>query len=402
MIMHDLGKIVFLKPLLLVFFTFFFMLSGGCASFKGMEYSSDTLEEKLAEGDLRQKTDRLLVVIDGQRDINLKKAYGLLQGIKESIPSGISYEKAFRIYGWNVKSFSEDISILFGLHKLTHQGIEELVVTKTLPDSEINPLSISLDSLVMELSKTKGNNALVIISNGRQINDSTVKSARYLKQSLAEQICFYPVLMGDDPEGEKRLQTLTEIGGCGYLSRGEALLSADEMADFVCDMFFLPVEPLPCKRVKKPAPEKKTPSLEKMLGRDKKISFVLNVEFEFDKAEVRPEFHNELKKTAEFLKTYPQTAAELIGHTDSIGSESYNRRLSLQRARSVRTYLIDKFNIDEERLTVKGVGEAEPVADNSSATGRQRNRRLVAVITRQVKEFRPASAPPFSRSQFHE
>lgn len=381
--MFNQGKNIFLRYLPLTFIIIIFMFLNGCAS-KTPKYSSDPLEKQLEEENLQQKTERLVVVIDGQGDVKLNKAYDLLQGIKSTIPPEVPYEKVFRIYGWEVKSFSEDISVLFGLQELQHQGIEDMVVTRTLPDSELTPLSLSLDSLVMELSETTGDNALVIISSGRHISKDAINSAEYLKKSLAEKICYYPVMMGDNPVGKEHLQTLAEIGKCGYLSREKDLLTTGGMTDFVRDMFFTPVESLPAET---PELEKGKTDLEKMLGRDKKVSFVLNVEFEFDKAEILPGFQDELKKVAQFLKTYPQTCAKLVGHTDSTGPEDYNRKLSLQRAKSVRLYLMENFGIDGERLTAVGKGETEPVADNSSATGRQRNRRVVAVITRQAREF---------------
>ncbi len=362
-----------------------FMFLNGCVS-KEPRYSPASLEIEMQQGKLNQKTDRLAVVIDGQGDLDLQSAYDILQGIRGTIPSRIDYEKIFRVYGWNVESFSDEVAALFRLHQVPYQGIEELVVTRVLPESEIIPLSITLDSLTMELSERDGNNALVIISNGESIDEEAVRSARYLKESLDGRICIYPVLMGDDQDGFAVLEKLSDIGGCGYLSRQENLLTADGMTDLVRDIFFTSVAPLAFEK----QAVKEEPDLDAMLGEDKKIKFVLNVEFEFDKAVILPGFYDEMKEVADFLKNYPQTKALLVGHTDNKGPESYNRRLSLERARSVRRYLVENYGIEEGRLSVKGMGESRPVADNSSVSGRQRNRRVVAVISRQVKEFSSA------------
>jgi len=111
-----------------------------------------------------------------------------------------------------------------------------------------------------------------------------------------------------------------------------------------------------------------------------KVSITLLVEFDFDKAVVKPQYHGDIEKVANFLKAYPKTTGELEGHTDSIGTEEYNMKLSMRRAESVKKYLVEKFNIDGSRLSTVGYGEARPVASNKTDAGRQKNRRVVANI----------------------
>jgi len=80
------------------------------------------------------------------------------------------------------------------------------------------------------------------------------------------------------------------------------------------------------------------------------------------------------------MKTYPETAAVIEGHTDNVGREESNLRLSTKRAESVRTYLTEKFGIAANRLSARGYGSSRLVADNATPEGRQRNRRIEAVI----------------------
>ncbi len=105
---------------------------------------------------------------------------------------------------------------------------------------------------------------------------------------------------------------------------------------------------------------------------------VLDINFDFDKADIKPEFHNELNKLGEFLKEFPKAKGTIEGHTDSIGGKKYNERLSLRRAESVRSYLIKNFGIDAGRIAVKGFGLTKPVADNKTREGRAKNRRSEA------------------------
>ena len=84
-------------------------------------------------------------------------------------------------------------------------------------------------------------------------------------------------------------------------------------------------------------------------------------------------------RTAATLYKNPDVRVEVAGHTDDQGSAGYNQGLSERRAKTVRDYLI-KLGIAEERLTWRGYGEAEPIADNSTGDGREQNRRVVLRI----------------------
>ena len=78
---------------------------------------------------------------------------------------------------------------------------------------------------------------------------------------------------------------------------------------------------------------------------------------------------------AEVLRQYPQLRVRIEGHTDSIGSASYNQRLSVRRAESVKAYLVSK-GIEPNRIYTEGKGEKQPVADNKTRDGRAKNRRV--------------------------
>jgi len=108
---------------------------------------------------------------------------------------------------------------------------------------------------------------------------------------------------------------------------------------------------------------------------------VLSVQFDSRKWYVKPEYHAELGKLAQFLKQFPKATGEIGGHTDATGSETMNQKLSLDRAESIRTYLAENFSIDPGRITVKGYGSAKPVADNATVAGKQKNRRIEVNFT---------------------
>ncbi|MBI4825909.1 MAG: OmpA family protein [Nitrospirae bacterium] len=111
-----------------------------------------------------------------------------------------------------------------------------------------------------------------------------------------------------------------------------------------------------------------------------KVSIELNVEFEFNSAVVKSVYQEQITKVSNFLSTYPDVNAVIEGHTDSKGTDEYNMKLSQKRAENVMNYLVSK-GIAADRLTAKGFGESLPIADNNTDEGRQKNRRVVAVIS---------------------
>ena len=97
--------------------------------------------------------------------------------------------------------------------------------------------------------------------------------------------------------------------------------------------------------------------------------------FDFNKATIRSESEEALNSIVEIMEEYPNTVFHIGGHTDSVGGDDYNLKLSKERAASVRQFLVDG-GIPAKRLTSEGYGESRPIATNNTAAGRQDNRRV--------------------------
>ncbi|MGE0826404.1 MAG: OmpA family protein [Candidatus Binatia bacterium] len=104
----------------------------------------------------------------------------------------------------------------------------------------------------------------------------------------------------------------------------------------------------------------------------------IRVTFAFDSAELTPETIPTLRELGEALKSsgLNSSCIQIEGHTDNIGSDEYNVRLSERRAQSVIRYLTEQVGVNVEHLVAVGKGEHEPIADNTTETGRQKNRRV--------------------------
>ena len=109
--------------------------------------------------------------------------------------------------------------------------------------------------------------------------------------------------------------------------------------------------------------------------------------FDFDKAQINKDSFNEIDDFAAVMKKHPELDAIMIeGHTDSVGSNAYNKKLSQRRADAVKKYLVEKSGIDAKRLTAKGFGEEKPIVSNATKEGRDKNRRVEAAVEYKVKK----------------
>jgi OmpA-OmpF porin, OOP family len=102
----------------------------------------------------------------------------------------------------------------------------------------------------------------------------------------------------------------------------------------------------------------------------------VQLQFKSDSAELTDEDKARLDKAAETLQRLHWISGRIEGHTDATGHVEYNRKLSEQRALTVRGYLLSK-GVGDERMTVVGYGETKPIADNATEEGRLQNRRVV-------------------------
>ncbi len=107
----------------------------------------------------------------------------------------------------------------------------------------------------------------------------------------------------------------------------------------------------------------------------KRMQLSADAYFAFDSAKLKPEGEAKLEEIVRAMKDNPALRATIEGHTDSIGSDAYNQRLSERRAGAVRDYLVSR-GIDQQRITAEGYGESKPIASNSLAEGRASNRRV--------------------------
>jgi OmpA-OmpF porin, OOP family len=123
------------------------------------------------------------------------------------------------------------------------------------------------------------------------------------------------------------------------------------------------------------------------------IRIMQKVHFKTNKADIRPDSFHLLDTVAMVLRDFPTIKVEVQGHTDSVGNDAYNMRLSQARAESVREYLIQR-GVDPGRMVARGYGETRPIESNRTKKGRAENRRVEFVRTDEEATAAPEPAVP--------
>ena len=106
-----------------------------------------------------------------------------------------------------------------------------------------------------------------------------------------------------------------------------------------------------------------------------KVTYAADAFFDFDKSVIKPAGKEKLDDLIGKIKDINLEVIIAVGHTDSVGSDSYNQKLSVRRSEAVKAYLVSK-GIEKNRVYTEGKGEKQPVADNKTAEGRAKNRRV--------------------------
>ena len=357
--------------------------------------TNNNINSMLKSGDYQKKIDSFLIIQDASSSMSeraagttasyeskLAQSKDLVRCLNDTLPDNFDVNAGLRGLG----PFHSEKGLIYGMTGYTKAGLDSAILSIG-GTGGITPMANSLIHGSYDLLDKPGKKAVIIFSDGVNTDAaSPATAAASMKEMHGNNICIYTVLLGDDPKGKVVMEQIAAAGKCGFAIdsgsiQGEGILYIGDpqgMDQFVTEVFLTKVmkKPVEVKPVMKKPVEVK-PVMKKPV---EKISMTLHFEFDFDKAVVRPEAHDDATKIADALKKFPGAKALLEGYTDNVGAEKYNMGLSRRRAESVKMYLVEKFNIDAARVSTVGYGESNPVATNDTPAGQQMNRRVVANI----------------------
>jgi len=380
------------------------------------------------------KVDNLLVVADISRSmadwgkVGTEKAF--LSSFNQGVPGKLK-NAGMRTFG---KSAYYDTVLVQPVKTYDRSAMAGLI-GDLKAGSGNTPLARALWKAKNDLKGTEGNIALLIVSDGENLSQDPIAPAVALSKKYADRICIYTVHIGKCEKGRKALEDVASSVPCGKAVTAGDLTSEGAMTSFISDIFYTSIyadsdgDGVLDKDDKCPGTPKgvkvdkvgcpldsdgdgvadyldkcpntpkgvqvdtvgcpldsdgdgvadyldKCPNTPKGVKVDAAGCWVIKgLRFDYNKWDIKSEYYPFLEEAVKVLQMNPTMKIEIHGHTDSVGSDSYNQTLSEKRANAVKDYLIGK-GIDPNKLTVKGMGEKDPIASNETPEGRAQNRRV--------------------------
>ena len=339
---------------------------------------------ELSSGQYAAKVDNFELILDASMTMgndeqrNFISAKNFLGGINQSIPSDLNFNGGLRTFGHSDRQSANKTDLVYGMNRYTRAGLQQGLDSVKYAGGN-SPLTAALMAAANDLQGATGPTAIVVVSDGLQMKDAPAAAAK-LKADLGSNACIYTVHVGDSAGGMKTLQKVAEAGGCGTAESAENLTARENLLAYVEKVFLTKKGACPDRDRDGVCDSRdKCPNTMPGVMVDKDgcaLKYTLQIEFDFDKADIRPKYHDQIAAAAAFVKRYPDTHILVAGHTDSVGEESYNKGLSMQRAQALKAYLVQNFGVKAAKLHPRGFGESQPVASNDTEAGRQMNRRV--------------------------
>jgi OOP family OmpA-OmpF porin len=389
----------------------------GCAAQGPQKPFSEFAPQQIDSSQYTLKHDNFLVILDGSSSMeemfNENQKFDIAKEfvgrMNQALPE-MGQVGGLRSFGHKPSVSGDPTMMLYGMEAYTTQGFAS-GLAKLSGSGGNSPLYRALGAALGDIEGQSGKTALLIVSDGKKMSPKTAATAQALKDKFGDMLCIYPVIVGDDKEGQALMQSLSDLGGCGFVTEASSTLSSAEMVSFVKNVFlteapkFVPVvkdsdnDGVPDDRDKCPdtPPGVEVDSdgcpldtdgdgvydyLDKCPGTPAgaKVNpmgcWVLgDLLFDFDKSDIKPTGYADLDDVVTILNRNPNMKIDLQGHTDSMGSDAYNQGLSMRRAKAVKAYLVKK-GISEGRLKCEAYGETLPAASNKTEFGRSLNRRV--------------------------
>ena len=331
----------------------------------------------------KQKAENFLVLFDSSETMSgkigekqkLAIAKCVVASMNQCIPPELKLTGGLRTFGHGYYLFSIfQTDLIYGMTAYSPDGLKGALCKIDLASGN-TPIVKAITAAAGDLKGVQGRTALILVSDGKSTDGDAVAAAEKIKKALGDSLTIYAIQIGDDYEIKKVLEKIVKAGGSGFATTADKLVGCGPMTDFVEKVFFTKCindgdldevcdETDKCPNTPRGA----------AINESGCIPVVL---FDYNQAVIKKKAASQLDDLAKVLNA-PENlniAVELKGYTDSTGSERYNVALGSKRAKAVKDYLINR-GVKSSRLAIRGYGEAPPVDINTTAAGREKNRRV--------------------------
>jgi outer membrane protein OmpA-like peptidoglycan-associated protein len=310
----------------------------------------------------KKKVDGFVMLVDlsASRGKGFEMQMSLIDKLQTAVPA-FDYKTAIRSFWLYPLGDGTESKLDYGVVTFEREGFVAALKSLEGHSGARTPLGGAIKATDADFAQMTGPKALIIFSDfewsegfGDPVAEAKKLAAKYPDLAIYS-ICF---ARKEAPVKVAEGVAMASKGGKPF--DAENVVSDETQFNALIAELFTRTDPKACQ---------------------KKVVMNLLVEFDTAKWFIRPIYHNRIAEVAKFMQDNPTANAVIEGHTDDQGTDQSNQVLSQKRVDSVRQYLIEKFNIDAGRLTAQGFGESKPIADNKTAAGRQKNRRVEVVFT---------------------
>lgn len=415
----------------------------GCAAQKPpVTFTPYDFSPELNSGRFVSKVDNALILLDASGSMQDKYKGQVKLDFAKSVVSRMNRTMApltlnagLRTFGGSISPFGKITRLIYGITEYDEANFETALQTVKRAGGS-SPLFMAVDAAGSDLKSVQGDTAVIVVSDGKEMDDTPVMSAKKLKDRFGDKLCIFSILVGTDPGGKALMEQIVRAGQCGFSVAADEILSGENMADFVKKVFLSKQEILdsdgdgvnddqdgcPDTPVLATVDARGCPLdsdgdgvydyLDQCAGtpygvtvgkwgcrldsdrdgvyddddfcpdtpygarvNDKGCWTLEGILFDTGRWDVKPQMSPILDEVVAVLLRHPDLGVEVQGHTDSRGDAAYNKKLSENRAKAVMKYFI-KEGIDPRRLSAVGLGENRPIASNDTPEGRAMNRRV--------------------------
>jgi OOP family OmpA-OmpF porin len=384
-----------------------------------------SLEEEFQMGKYVPKIDNFFIVLDASTSMSVlydggfgnskfKVAKDFIRRLNSTMPE-MDINGSLQIFGRGVELPEKQTETVFGLTSYTRSGLEQSVNNLSFSAEGNSPAGRAIRAVRRTIESVGGTNAVILISDGEHLEGEPKVRVEAMEDRYGSRICFYTVWIGNKLNGKVFMETLAGNGGCGFPITIDETVSERAMEDFVKQVFLttdvdrdrddvsdrldrcpgtpagVEVDEFGCPEVVVQLDSDGDGVFDRLdrcpgtpvgaIVDDRGCWVVKGVQFDYKKWNVKPQFNSNLDNIENILKMNSELVIRIDGHTDDIGSAKYNIDLSGKRAHAIKDYLVDK-GIEPSRITTRGFGYAQPIADNDTPKGRALNRRAEIIPVR--------------------
>ncbi|BCR04841.1 membrane protein [Desulfuromonas versatilis] len=348
-----------------------------------------------ARAELVKKVDNFIVFIDQSGSMSQKYAKTGKKKIELALEQVKGLDKAIPELGYQgsvaLSSPQQTLSPVAVFKSGALASVASAVDSDFYIFGRETSLGDDLGTLAPTLNGFSGRTALVLFTDGdNNAGTDPVAVASELYNRYGKQLCIHVVSYADEDNGKQIIEKLRAISDCTVVADGNSLAAEPAMAQFARDVFYGEGAPVigdadgdGVLDDRDKCPDTIRGSIVDADGCA--VKYTLQIEFDFDKSDIRAQYRKEIAKAAEFIKRYPQVKILVAGHTDNTGSPEYNKGLSMRRAQALKDYLVKNFGISPGLLFPRGYGETRPVASNKTKDGRQKNRRVEFICSTEIQ-----------------